>query len=113
MCSVLVVPRFPGVTPFAFISYARADGLGYVTRLSAHMEELQLPHWFDRDVVTGDRWEHVIVDKLTTSAALVVVMTTAGRVARGYSNPTALAEIARAEGAAAEAAKAFNKVTAP
>jgi hypothetical protein len=58
-----------------FISYRHGDKVPYVERLADYLTSESVPVWFDREIVTGDRWDHVIRSKIDTCAALVVVMT--------------------------------------
>jgi hypothetical protein len=58
-----------------FISYRHGDEVPYVQRLTDHLTNEGVFVWFDREIVAGDRWDHVIRLKIDTCAALVVVMT--------------------------------------
>ncbi|HET9257573.1 MAG TPA: beta-propeller fold lactonase family protein [Pseudonocardiaceae bacterium] len=58
-----------------FISYRHGDDVMYVHRLSEHLANEGVSVWFDHEIVTGDRWDHVIRLKINTCVALVVVMT--------------------------------------
>ena len=67
--SVLFVPGH------VFISYRHDDDVPYVQRLTGHLTSEGVSVWFDREIVTGDRWDRVIRLKIDTCAAFVVVMT--------------------------------------
>lgn len=58
-----------------FISYRHGDEVPYVQRLADHLTNEGVSVWFDREIVTGDRWDRVIRSKIDTCAALVVLMT--------------------------------------
>jgi hypothetical protein len=51
-----------------------------------------IPVWFDKEIITGNRWQHLIREKIDSCSALIVVMTSAAE----ESNWVAL-EIARAQ----------------
>jgi hypothetical protein len=76
-----------------FISY-RHDAVdrSYVERLVEVMSDAGLPVWFDRQLITGDRWHSVIQERIDTCAAFVVVMTSAAD-----ASPWVNREIAQAE----------------
>src|SRR5262245_60489378 len=43
--------------------------------LAAHLAAAGLEVWYDYELASGDRWQHVIRDQINDSAAFVVVMT--------------------------------------
>ena len=51
------------------------DDVPYVQRLTDHLTSEGVSVWFDREIVTGDRWDQVIRLKIDPCGALVVVMT--------------------------------------
>jgi len=63
------------VSGHVFISYRHDDDVLYVRRLTDYLTNEGVSVWSDREIVTGDRWDHVIRSKIDTCAALVVVMT--------------------------------------
>ncbi|MBB5870349.1 hypothetical protein F4553_003728 [Allocatelliglobosispora scoriae] len=63
------------MTGHVFISYSHGGDSAYVKRLADHLTSAGIPVWFDRDIITGTRWERVIRDQIDTCAALIVVMT--------------------------------------
>ena len=61
-----------------FISYSHRNGdQGYAVRLANHLSEAGFVAWYDREIVSGDRWDRLIREKIDTCAAFVVVMTPA------------------------------------
>ena len=66
------------MTGYAFITYARTDGHGYVQRLGTHLDDLAIPNWYDNEIISGERWANVIVERLTGSTVVIVVMTPDG-----------------------------------
>ncbi|AGZ40707.1 toll/interleukin-1 receptor domain-containing protein [Actinoplanes friuliensis] len=61
-----------------FICY-RHDGssANYVERLAGYLATHIIPCWYDREVVSGDRWSKVLRQQVDTCAAMIVVMTPA------------------------------------
>lgn len=59
---------------YAFVSYSRQDR-GYVESLASHLTDAGVQLWFDYEVVTGDRFEQVIRDKIDNCGAFILVMT--------------------------------------
>ncbi|MEU4444963.1 TIR domain-containing protein [Actinosynnema sp. NPDC050801] len=57
-----------------FISYSRRQQV-YARALAGHLRERGVPVWMDDELISGDRWEQVIKDRIDGCAALVVVMT--------------------------------------
>jgi hypothetical protein len=47
----------------------------YVTKLAQNLIEAGIPVWFDREIITGQRWVDVIEHQIDTCAAVLVVMT--------------------------------------
>lgn len=61
--------------PHVFISYSRNDRK-YVRRLADHLVQVAgVEVWFDYELVTGERWDNVVRQKIDECAALIVVMT--------------------------------------
>jgi dipeptidyl aminopeptidase/acylaminoacyl peptidase len=76
-----------------FVSYRHAQpDAGYVESLARHLGEAGIAVWFDREMISGDRWDEVIRERVDTCAALVVVMT-----AGAEASPWVKREIAQAE----------------
>ncbi|GAB3000599.1 toll/interleukin-1 receptor domain-containing protein [Saccharothrix stipae] len=57
-----------------FLSYSRRQQ-PYARALAGHLRERGVPVWLDDELISGDRWEQVIRDRIDGCAALVVVMT--------------------------------------
>ncbi|MDX8028671.1 TIR domain-containing protein [Lentzea sp. BCCO 10_0856] len=58
-----------------FISYSRKHRT-YVRRLADHLVQVAgVEVWFDYELVTGERWDNVVRQKIDDCAALIVVMT--------------------------------------
>jgi hypothetical protein len=62
------------VSGHVFISYARAD-LAYVEKLAAHLRAAGIDPWYDHEMVSGDRFDDVIEQKIETAAAVIAVLT--------------------------------------
>ncbi|MBV1855827.1 toll/interleukin-1 receptor domain-containing protein [Catellatospora tritici] len=62
-----------------FISYSHASDGGYVERLAAYLEAAGVAVWFDREIVSGDRWGDVIEARIESCTVYVVVMTPAAK----------------------------------
>ncbi len=75
-----------------FISYRRDPDAAYVDRLADYLQERQVPVWFDREIISGDRWHRVIQDHLDNASALLVVMSRHSEASRWVAR-----EITRAE----------------
>jgi ATP-dependent Clp protease, protease subunit len=58
-----------------FLSYSHRNDSSYVEALAAHLADAGVPVWFDREIIVGRRWDHVIKTQLDTCAAVIVVMT--------------------------------------
>ncbi|MGM1060821.1 TIR domain-containing protein [Saccharothrix sp. Mg75] len=56
-----------------FLSYSRRQR-SYARELARHLDEQGVPVWMDDEILTGERWEHVIRTRIDTCAAVVVVM---------------------------------------
>jgi hypothetical protein len=69
-----LVSSVPSVPGHVFISYRHGDDDSYVQRLADHLTNDGISVWFDREIVTGDRWDHVIRLMIDTCSAFVVVM---------------------------------------
>lgn len=65
----------PPVTGHVFISYSHVEAADYVARLGEHLDAAGIPVWYDREIISGDRWRHVIRQQLDACGAVVVVMT--------------------------------------
>jgi hypothetical protein len=71
------------VAGHVFISYQHDPASSaYVERFAEFLRSQGIEPWFDRGIVTGDRWEQVIREHLVSCAAFVVVMTPAGEQSR-------------------------------
>jgi hypothetical protein len=66
------------MTGHVFICYDHGEGGAYVARLATYLTSAGVPVWYDREIVTGHRWAHVIRDQIDTAAALIAVMTPRG-----------------------------------
>lgn len=58
-----------------FLCYSHSGDTAYVESLAAHLTGAGVPVWFDKEIITGDRWESMIRTKIDTCAAVIVVMT--------------------------------------
>lgn len=56
-----------------FISYSRKD-LDYANQLCEVLRQHQLDVWIDREIPSGARWQEVLLDKIETCSAMVVVV---------------------------------------
>ncbi|HEX8344626.1 MAG TPA: toll/interleukin-1 receptor domain-containing protein [Actinoplanes sp.] len=71
---------------FVFVSYSRRDS-DYVTRLVDHVRAAGVPVWFDTEQIHyGERWEHVIRDRVDACAAVIVVMSPAAEASPHVGN---------------------------
>jgi hypothetical protein len=68
-----------------FISYSHCQDGGYVESLAAHLAGEGVPVWFDKEIITGDRWERVVHTKIDTCAAFIVVMSPWPRHPNGWA----------------------------
>jgi hypothetical protein len=88
----------PGIQPdevndgYLFICYSHGPDDGYVQRLGGYLREARLPFWYDREVVSGDRWADVIRGKIDNCAAILVVMTPEAEESRWVAREIAHAE---------------------
>jgi len=80
------------VTEFAFISYSHFDGGAYVEGLAAHLTKAGITVWYDKELITGDRWTRVIQTKIEESSAMIVVMTAVGADSKWIAREIAEAE---------------------
>jgi hypothetical protein len=67
-----------GVSGHIFISYSHEDAASYVAQLATYLTAKAIPVWFDKEIITGQRWAAVVREKIDTSVAVVVVMTPKG-----------------------------------
>jgi hypothetical protein len=65
------------VTGYAFISYSHHDAHEYVDRLTTYLENNGVAVWYDKELITGDRWVRVIEQKLSAATVVISVMTPA------------------------------------
>lgn len=65
------------MTGHVFLSYSHASDGEYVELLAKHMTEQGVTVWFDRDIISGDRWASVIRAQIDSCAAFIVVMSPA------------------------------------
>jgi WD40 repeat protein len=63
------------VSPHAFISYSHSNDSAYVDALAAFLASQGITGWYDKGMVSGDRWDEVIRDQIDGCAAFIVVMT--------------------------------------
>jgi hypothetical protein len=75
-----------------FISYSHGPDGAYVERLAAYLTNTGVPVWYDREIISGDRWESVIQSQIAACAAFIVVMTPDAEASSWVKR-----EIARAE----------------
>jgi WD40 repeat protein len=81
------------VTGHVFISYRHEEpDQSYVERLAAFLTGAEVAVWFDREIVSGDRWHALIQQKINDCGAFIVVMTPAAD-----ASPWVNREIAEAE----------------
>lgn len=59
---------------YVFVSYSSADR-PYVERLARHLIGAGVPTWYDHQLATGDRWQHVLQNRIRSCTAVIVVMT--------------------------------------
>ncbi len=69
---ILLSPRRDG---YAFISYSHRHDGGYVEALANYLARAGVPVWFDKEVISGERWATVIRDQIDSCAAFILVMT--------------------------------------
>jgi hypothetical protein len=65
------------VTGRVFISYSHGSDGEYVERLAEHLIQQGIAVWFDREIISGDRWASLIRDQIDSCVAMVVVMSPA------------------------------------
>jgi hypothetical protein len=61
----------------AFISYSHHHDQAYVLRLATFLEQQRIPVWFDKEIISGDRWDAVIRQQIDACRAFIVVMSPA------------------------------------
>jgi hypothetical protein len=62
------------VADYVFLCYSQHDR-PYVDRLVAFLAAGGVTSWYDFQLVTGDRWDQVLTERIKNSAAVLVVMT--------------------------------------
>jgi hypothetical protein len=62
------------VAGHVFISYHHDTAGAYVERLARFLIAYGVDVWFDRAIITGDRWARVIEHQINTCAAVIVIM---------------------------------------
>jgi hypothetical protein len=77
--------------PFAFLSHARTDR-AYVGQLASFLTEAGVPNWYDRELHAGQRWPETIQARITTSAAVIVVVSDACKASEWVERELLLAE---------------------
>ena len=80
------------VSGHVFISYRHGPETEYVERLAAFLTSAGVPVWFDREIVTGDRWDQLIRTQVDGCAAFVVIMTPEAEQARWVAREITQAE---------------------
>jgi DnaJ-class molecular chaperone len=65
----------PCVGGHVFISYRHGVDDRYVDDLVTALTAAGIPVWHDKQIISGDRWERVIKQKIDSCVAFVVVMT--------------------------------------
>src|SRR5215468_1173264 len=70
------------VTGYAFISYSHYDARPYVERLANYLETKAVAVWYDKELITGERWVRVIENKLSDATAVISIMTPAADESR-------------------------------
>ena len=68
-----------GVTRHIFISYHHDSDGSYVDELARFLIGQGVAVWFDREIISGDRWHEVIEEMVNSCAALIVVMSPKAR----------------------------------
>jgi TIR domain len=51
-----------------FICYSHLTNSAYVESLAIYLTDAGVPVWFDKEIITGDRWEHMIRNQIDTCA---------------------------------------------
>jgi membrane protein YdbS with pleckstrin-like domain len=70
-----LVPYCHGMAGHVFISYSHRNDGTYVANLAKHLTRAGFTVWYDKEIVSGNRWTSVIQHMVDTCAALIVVMT--------------------------------------
>src|SRR5215470_776052 len=76
--SSYTIPAGGNVRPVGghvFICYSHVANSAYVESLAIYLTDAGVPVWFDKEIITGDRWERMIRNQIDTCAAFIVVMT--------------------------------------
>ncbi len=80
------------VAGHVFISYSHTEAADYVERLGEHLGAAGIAVWYDKEIITGDRWRQVIREKIDTCAALIIVMTPGAEQSAWVDREIVLAE---------------------
>lgn len=75
-----------------FLSYAHADGLA-ARRLASALEGMGWSVWWDRSLVPGDDWQHVIATELRSAGCVVVLWSEVSRTSTAVREEAALAQV--------------------
>lgn len=68
---------------FVFLSYSRApDDATYTRKLARALTDAGIEVWYDQELASGDRWERVLLERVDTCSALVVVMSPSSAASR-------------------------------
>lgn len=76
---------------YIFVSYAHSDR-DYVHRLVGSLARSGVDVWADDEIPTGERWEQVLRERVTSCSALLVVMSPAAAVSRWVAREVDLAQ---------------------
>jgi tetratricopeptide (TPR) repeat protein len=60
-----------------FISYSHEGDTEYVEDLAKHLNQQGIAVWFDREIISGDRWASLIQAQIDSCVAMIVVMSPA------------------------------------
>ncbi len=61
-------------------------------RLARYLSNLDIPVWYDHEIITGHKWANVIRERIHTSSAVIVVMTPMAEHSDWVSNEIAEAQ---------------------
>jgi hypothetical protein len=87
--------RVPVVGGHVFISYRHAEpDTAYVEKLATFLGTAGIVVWFDREIVSGDRWHALIEQQINTAVAVVVVMSPQASESRWVNREISQAELA-------------------
>src|SRR5436190_91994 len=75
-----------------FISYSHQSDSRYVERLAIFLARAGIQTWFDREIVSGDRWEEILKHQIETSSAVLVIMSTTSGSSVWVNRELALAQ---------------------